>query len=77
MNVGQLLFVVKDLLTFLEASGVLLPDGTFDKTKLDTVVEGVEFALAVKEILKKHGVIVPAKVDAVLSILPTLAVLFD
>lgn len=73
MNAGQLLLVVKDVLGLLETGGILLPDGRFDQTKLDTITEDAAFGLAIEGVLKKHGLHVPDRVDKILQILPLLA----
>lgn len=77
MNAGQLLKVVKDIVALLEDSGVLLPDGTFDKSKLDTLQEDIAFAARVEGVLAKYGLDVPDKVNKVIAILPLIAELID
>jgi len=73
MNAGQLLQVVRDVVTLLESQGILLPDGSFDKTKLDTIEEDIAFAIALEGVLKVHGLVVPEKIDKIIQILPLLA----
>lgn len=73
MNAGTLLIVVKELIALLLNRGILLPDGSFDQTKLDTIEEDLAFASAVEAILKAHGLNVPAKVEQIIQILPLLA----
>ena len=77
MNAGQLLQIVRDVITLLETNGILLPDGSFDQTKLDTIQEDVELGLAIEAVLKAHGLVVPEKVDKFIQILPLLAGLFN
>lgn len=73
MNAGQLLLVTKDIIALLEERGILLTSGAFDEAKLDTVQEDVAFAQAIEVVLAKHGVNVPHRVDAILQIIPLLA----
>ena len=77
MNAGSLLKFVKEFVTLLETKGVLLPDGSFDQTKLDTVKEDVDFGLAVEALLKAHGLPVPEKIDKFIAFLPLIAGLFN
>jgi len=77
MNAGQLLKFVKEFVILLETKGVLLPDGSLDQTKLDTIKEDVDFGLAVEALLKTHGLVVPEKVDKFIALLPVLAGLFS
>lgn len=72
MNAGQLLQVVKDLVVLLEAQGILLPDGTFDQTKVDTIEENIDFAILVQKLLETHGVVLPDRVNKIIQIIPLL-----
>lgn len=76
MTAGQLLQIVKDVIVLFETKGVLKADGTFDNTLLDTLQEDVAFGVAVEGILKKHGLVVPDKVDKFVQLLPLLSSLF-
>jgi hypothetical protein len=77
MNLGEGLLLARDVITLLEHNGILLLDGTFDQTKLDSIQEDVEFAASVEGVLKIHGLDVPAKVDRVIALLPLVAGLVD
>ncbi len=73
MNAGTLLFIVADVVALLETKAILLPDGRFDAAKLDTLQEDLAFAADVEEVLKGHGVNVPARVDSIIKLLPLIA----
>lgn len=73
MNAGVLVFTVRDITNLLEQKGILLPDGTFDQTKLDTLKEDLDLAASVAAILKARGVDLPERVDTLLKLLPILA----
>lgn len=73
MNAGTLLKIFKDAISLLESKGVLMADGSFDPTKLDSLSEDLDFAAGVEAILKAHGVDVPEVVDKVMAALPLLA----
>lgn len=75
MNAGQLLLVVTDLIALFVAGRLLLPDGTFDQTKLDTIQEDLVFAEQVEHVLVTHGLHVPEKVAKVIALLPLVATL--
>lgn len=73
MNAGALLLTVRDVINLLEGKGILLPDGTFDQTKVDTLKEDLDLAASVAAILKARGVELPERVDTLLKLLPILA----
>jgi hypothetical protein len=73
MNAGTLLHVTRDLINLFDASGILRPDGTLDQTKLDTISEDLTLARAIEGVLKDHGLHIPARVDAIIGILPLVA----
>lgn len=73
MNAGQLLLLIADVIGLLEAKGILLPDGRFDATKLDTVQEDVAFAASIETVLEKYGLNVPELVSALIQLLPLIA----
>lgn len=73
MNTGQLLLAVQDIIGLLVTNGFLHTDGTFDKTKLDTIQEDVAFVAAIEQVLKARGLPVPDKLDKVIALLPLIA----
>lgn len=73
MNAGTLLRIGRDVTTLLETHGILLPDGEFDGTALDTLSENLAFASGVEAILKARGVDVPERLHEILQTLPLLA----
>jgi hypothetical protein len=75
MKPGTLLAIFADLVALLTAQGFITAAGDFDDTKLNTIEEILSLTSGVEALLAKHGVVVPAKVDAILKILPLLAAL--
>lgn len=72
MNAGTLLKIAKDVIALMESQGLLLPDGSFDSAKFNSLTEDLSFAAGVEIILKNHGVDVPQIVDKVMAALPLL-----
>jgi len=77
MNLGTGLIIFADVIALLQKEGVLLLDGTFDSTKLDTIQEDVTFGAEVENLLKSHGLNVPEKIDKIIAILPLIAGMID
>lgn len=73
MNAGQVLLLARDLTVILVADGILLPDGTFDGTKLDQLPEDLAFAAQVERALKPYGIAVPDRIERILTLLPLVA----
>lgn len=68
MRAGTLVQILGDFISLAEANGLILPDGAFVGP---TDAQGITaLAAGVESILKKHGVDVPAKVDAVVQMVP-------
>lgn len=72
MKAGTLLFVLRDIVDYLEKSGNLLQDGSFGDFSL---AEDVQLTTVIIQSLEKHGVTLPTEVDKVLSILPLVITL--
>jgi len=72
MKGGTLQLIVKDITTLMQTDGILLPNGDYDETKLDTVQEDTQFAADVAAIFVRYGVPVPPKVLAIIKALPLL-----
>lgn len=73
MNAGQLVLVVGDVVNLMKADGILLPNGDFDKTKLDTLEEDVQFAVQVEQLLEAHGLDnIPDRVKKLIEALPLI-----
>lgn len=75
MNAGTLLLIAGDVIALLAKRKVLLPDGRFDSTLLDTLQEDLEFIADIESILFSYGLNVPEKLGAVLKLLPAVAAL--
>ncbi len=73
MNAGTGLFLVADFVELLKVKGLLLPDGSFDSSRLDTIQEDLEFAVSVEALLKAYGLVVPEKIDQIIAFLPIIA----
>ena len=73
MNFGTGLFIQSDIVTLLKQKKILLADGSFDATTLDTLTEDLELASDIEGVLKAHGVNVPGRVDQVIRLLPIIA----
>lgn len=67
MELGIVLFVIKDGTIYLESKGLLRPDGSFGTF---TPQNDVELAGVIETSLKNHGVNVPSQVDKAMQILP-------
>jgi DNA-binding FadR family transcriptional regulator len=67
VELGVVLFVVRDAVNHMESKGLLKTDGKFGTftPQLDA-----ELVSIIENSLKSHGVVVPAQVDKVLMILP-------
>lgn len=67
MELGVILFVIRDAVNYMESKGLLKTDGKFGTftPQLDAELAGV-----IENSLKSHGVVVPAQVDKVLMIFP-------
>jgi hypothetical protein len=72
MTTGMPLLIAKDIIGQMEASGVLLPNGDFDDTKLDTLAENAAFIASVELILIQRGVPVPGTIDKIIRALPMI-----
>lgn len=72
MKAGTAQFIISDVTALMVTRGILLPNGDYDETKLDTLQEDTQFAADVEAILVARGVPVPAKVDAIIKALPLL-----
>jgi hypothetical protein len=72
MKPGLTLIIAKRIILLLEQQSILLPDGSFDDTKLDTIEEDVTFAAGIEQILKDAGLDVPDRVDKIVKALPLL-----
>jgi hypothetical protein len=76
MNAGLPLIIAADLSDVLQTKGILLPDGAFDQTKLDTISEDLDLVAAIEAVLKRHGLVLPAGIDEILQLLPVIAAMF-
>lgn len=76
MQAGTLLLIVHDVVEVLAAEGIITSTGDFDQTKFDSLQNDLTFASAIEGVLKKHGVPVSGKVDAIIALLPSIAKLF-
>lgn len=65
MTVGQLLYVLRDAINYLDAHGQILANGSVD---FANVQNDLGFAAAIEESLKNHGVTVPGAVDQIMAI---------
>lgn len=75
MNAGTLAFIGRDIVNLLEQQAILLPDGSFDATKLDTLEEDVALAGGIAGILRLDGVEIPDRIDAVIQLWPFITAL--
>lgn len=73
MNAGIPQLIVKDVTLLMERTGFLLPDGTYDQTKLDTWEENLAFVAGLQAIGQTYGLTFPPKVGQVIQLLPLLA----
>jgi hypothetical protein len=67
MNYGVLLFVVADVKSFLVSQNLLSNEGVLSKP---TVAQDVALAQVVETSLRAHGVVIPAQVDAIITLIP-------
>jgi len=73
MNVGQLLFALRDAVNYLEAKGMLKVDGT---VLLNDINNDVALASVIEGSLKAHGIDTPEVVDKVIQALPLFVSIF-
>ena len=69
MEAGVLVFVVKDVLTFLEVSGIVAPDGTF---RQPTVQEGSDLVTRTIKSLEAHGIDIDDDIERVIDTIVAL-----
>ena len=69
MNVGQLLFALRDAVNYMESKGLLRTDGVI---LLNNVSADVGLVSVIETSLKEHGINIPGEVDKVLAILPLI-----
>ena len=67
MNVGHLLYVLRDAVNYLDAHGQILPNGSVDFANLQN---DLGFVAAVETSLKGHGITIPEQVDKIIELLP-------
>lgn len=65
--VGKALLIVRDIVDALEDAGILDADGSFD---VSVIAEDAKAIALVEEVLVKHGVEVPERVDQIIRALP-------
>lgn len=70
MTVGQLLYVLRDAVNYLDAHGQMLQNGSVDFANLQN---DLGFAAAVEESLKGHGITIPGAVDQIMAIVKVAA----
>lgn len=73
MNVGQLLFALRDAVDYLEKQGLIREDGVI---LLNNVNKDIALAGVIEQSLKNHGLDVPEEVDKVINALPLIIGLF-
>lgn len=73
MNFGTGILFFSDFVDMLKVTGVLLPDGTFDESKVDVLAEQLEFVNKTTVLLAKYGLNVPANVATIIDALPLIA----
>lgn len=73
MNVGQLLFALRDAVNYLEAKSMLHVDGV---VILSDVANDVGLATVIEASLGEHGIATPDVVDKIIKALPLILSLF-
>lgn len=69
MSLAAILKILRDVINYLDAHGMILANGTVDFANLQN---DLGLATALEQSLKANGVTVPEQVDAVMSMLPMI-----
>lgn len=67
MTVGMLLYVLRDVINYLDSHGMILSNGSVDFANLKN---DLDFIAHVESSLKMHGADIPEAVDKIMQILP-------
>lgn len=73
---ATVLFIIADVIALFKTQGYVDSNGNFIAAKFNDIASDLAFATAIEGVLKNHGVTVPAKVDAIIAIIPAMAALF-
>ncbi len=74
VNAGQALDILKDIVSDLESAQIL--DPVTGKWNVSNVTEDEAAFAVIENVLKAHGLQVPAKVDSIISLIEALLPVF-